>query len=194
MAKRKNKTINFRGAELTITDDQMRLYELLPPRKQGYVLNFLEGKTKLESYKIAYGNEKGRRENLLCQAANKIHYGLDVQRFLLSFENTVMKRLEQIIMTREDMALELQKMATATVTMNDLQDDTNLCEFVSEVIREPDGSIRYKLTTGKDRRDAMKQLAELMGYNKPQEVKVELSSTLNKQQQDLLNKALDENF
>ena len=40
----------------------------------------------------------------------------------------------------------------------------------------------------------MKQLAELMGYNKPQEVKVELSSTLNKQQQDLLNKALDENF
>lgn len=186
--------VSLNGKEVTITKEQLRYFDNLTDLQKRYALNFLSGMSKVDAY-VKAANRTGKESlSTLTSSATNMHYRLQVQQFLKTFERGVIEQMAEIIMTREEMALELQKMAKATVTMDDLKDSTNLCEFVSEVIRESDGTIRYKLTTGKDRRDAMKQLAELMGYNKPQEVNVTLNSTLSKRQKEILDKTLDEEF
>lgn len=160
-------TIEDKSVELS--DEQVDLFHRLTRLQQGMVIATLDGKSPADSHRIAGGTCKNEENR--TRLAGEVMRNPSVIEFIESVKPARTERLAAVIMSRDEMALELNKMATMKLTGADLGDPTKLAD-VSEVIIDPDGGIRYKLTSPADRRASMKQLAELMGYNKPQEIKV----------------------
>lgn len=165
-------TIDNRTIELS--DHQVDSFHALTRLQQGVALGVLEGLSQREAYRRAGG--KGKTDRTVDALASRMLTFDKVASFINSFKSDQTNRLADAIMSRDDMALALNNMALAKVTVADLDNPDKLAD-VAEVIIDPEGGIRYKLTSPADRRAAMKQLAELMGYNKPTELK--LSGELN---------------
>jgi phage terminase small subunit len=160
-------TIDNRTIELS--DHQVDSFHALTRLQQGVALGVLEGLSQREAYRRAGG--KAKDDNVADQQASRMVRFDKVASFINSFKSDQTNRLADAIMSRDDMALALNNMALAKVTVADLDNPDKLAD-VAEVIIDPEGGIRYKLTSPADRRAAMKQLAELMGYNKPTELKL----------------------
>jgi phage terminase small subunit len=160
-------TIDNRTIELS--DHQVDSFHALTRLQQGVALGVLEGLSQREAYRRAGG--KAKDDNVADQQASRMVRFDKVASFINSFKDETTKTLASGIMSRDDMALALNNMALAKVTVADLDNPDKLAD-VAEVIIDPEGGIRYKLTSPADRRAAMKQLAELMGYNKPTELKL----------------------
>lgn len=160
-------TLDNRTIELS--DEQVAAFHALTRLQQGVALGVLEGLSQREAYRRAGG--KAKSANAADRSASQIVNNRMVAEFVNSFKSEQTNRLADMIMSRDDMALALNNMALAKVTIKDLGDPDKLAD-VAEVIIDPEGGIRYKLTSPADRRAAMKQLAELMGYNKPTELKL----------------------
>jgi phage terminase small subunit len=160
-------TIDNRTIELS--DHQIDSFHALTRLQQGVALGVLEGLSQREAYRRAGG--KAKSDNVADQQASRMVRFDKVASFINSFKSDQTNRLADAIMSRDDMALALNNMALAKVTVADLDNPDKLAD-VAEVIVDPEGGIRYKLTSPADRRAAMKQLAELMGYNKPTELKL----------------------
>jgi len=159
-------TIDNRTIELS--DEQVSAFHALTRLQQGMALGSLEGLSPADAHRRAGG--KSRNEENRTRLAGEILRNPSVDAFVKMFKSEQTNRLADTIMSRDDMALALNNMALAKVTVADLNNPDKLAD-VAEVIIDPEGGIRYKLTSPADRRAAMKQLAELMGYNKPTEIK-----------------------
>ena len=160
-------TIDNRTIELS--DEQVSAFHALTRLQQGVALGVLEGLSQREAYRRAGG--KAKSDSIADVQASKLVRISKVQEFIESFKIESTRTLANSIMSRDDMALMLNNMALTKVTIKDLDDPDKLAD-VAEVIIDPEGGVRYKLTSPADRRAAMKQLAELMGYNKPTEIKL----------------------
>lgn len=160
-------TIDNRTIELS--DEQVSAFHALTRLQQGVALGVLEGLSQREAYRRAGG--KAKSDPIADVQASKLVRISKVQEFIESFKIESTRTLANSIMSRDDMALMLNNMAMTKVTIKDLDDPDKLAD-VAEVIIDPEGGVRYKLTSPADRRAAMKQLAELMGYNKPTEIKL----------------------
>lgn len=160
-------TIDNRTIELS--DHQVDSFHALTRLQQGVALGVLEGLSQREAYRRAGGGAKS--DASADQVVSRMLSDAKVVSFISSLKSAQTNRLADTIMSRDDMALALNNMALAKVTVADLDNPDKLAD-VAEVIIDPEGGIRYKLTSPADRRAAMKQLAELMGYNKPTELKL----------------------
>jgi phage terminase small subunit len=160
-------TIDNRTIELS--DEQVSAFHALTRLQQGVVIGTLEGLTQRAAYRRAGG--KAKTDAGADMSASQIMGNQKVAEFVSSLKSNQTNRLADAIMSRDDMALLLNDMALTKVTVADLNNPDKLAD-VAEVIIDPEGGVRYKLTSPADRRAAMKQLAELMGYNKPTEIKL----------------------
>lgn len=183
-------TIDNRTIELS--DEQVSAFHALTRLQQGVALGVLEGLSQREAYRRAGG--KAKTEAIAdVQASKLVRFG-KVADFINSFKVETTKTLASTIMSREEMLERLTAMARTNIDdVISLHNKPLIDEESGEVVaqagwsfKDPDKmtgagtAIISELTAGKDglkvkthsQVAAMKQIADLQGYNKPTEIKL----------------------
>lgn len=180
------------GKHVELSDQQVNDFHTLTRLQQGMVVETLRGLKPSDAHRAAGG--KCKNEEHRTRIAGEILRKHSVDRFLQSFKQERAEKLAEVVMSRDEMAQRLT--AIARTRVDDLLVLTN-DEFISGATGEAvqQGGWAFKdvadmtgagaaaiseLTAGKkgltvklhDQVSAMKQLADLMGWNKTQ---VELS-------------------
>jgi phage terminase small subunit len=160
-------TIDNRTIELS--DHQVDSFHALTRLQQGVALGVLEGLSQREAYRRAGGGAK--TQNAADRSVSQIVNNRMVQEFIESFKVEQVESLGKVLIDRERIIAMLAEQATCDIGLQDLNKPENF-KHVSEVIIDPTGEVRYKFTGPADRRAAAKQLAEMLGWNKPTELKI----------------------
>lgn len=160
-------TIDNRTIELS--DEQVAAFHALTRLQQGMALGSLEGLSPADAHRRAGG--KSRNELQRPRLASEILTKPDVAKFIDSFKVDKVESLGKVVIDRERIIAMLAEQATCDINLADLNKPENF-KHVSEVIIDPDGEVRYKFTGPADRRAAAKQLADMLGWNKPTELKI----------------------
>jgi hypothetical protein len=160
-------TIDNRTIELS--DEQVSAFHALTRLQQGVALGSLEGLAPADAHRRANG--KCKNESHRPRLASEILTKPDVAKFINSFKVDKVESLGKVVIDREQIIAMLAEQATSDLKLQDLNKPENF-KHISEVIIDPSGEVRYKLTGPADRRAAAKQLAEMLGWNKPTEIKL----------------------
>lgn len=180
------------GKHVELSDQQVNDFHTLTRLQQGMVVETLRGLKPSDAHRAAGG--KCKNEEHRTRIAGEILRKHSVDRFLQSFKQERAEKLAEVVMSRDEMAQRLT--AIARTRVDDLLVLTN-DEFISgetgEAVQQGGWAFKdvadmtgagaaaiSELTAGKkgltvklhDQVSAMKQLADLMGWNKTQ---VELS-------------------
>ena len=183
-------TIDNRTIELS--DEQVSAFHALTRLQQGVALGVLEGLAPADAHRRANG--KSRNEENRTRLAGEILRNPSVDSFVNSFKSEQIKTLASSIMSREEMLERLTAMARTNIDdVISLHNNPLIDEESGEVVaqagwsfKDPDKmtgagtAIISELTAGKDglkvkthsQVAAMKQIADLQGYNKPTEIKL----------------------
>jgi phage terminase small subunit len=160
-------TIDNRTIELS--DEQVSAFHALTRLQQGVALGVLEGLSQREAYRRAGG--KAKTDNTADTCVSEILRNPQVDAFVKMFNPNQVESLGKVVIDRERIIAMLAEQATCDINLGDLNKPENF-KHVSEVIIDADGEVRYKFTGPADRRAAAKQLAEMLGWNKPTEIKL----------------------
>ena len=204
--------IKAEGRNVVLTKEQISAFEGLTKLQQKVATNRLSGMSAFDAY--VNGGGKARNSAVAATCAHEILNNPNVSSFIKSFETRAAERITSAIMSREEMIERLSTMAR--VKVDDVLNISNRILYDSDGEEVAQGAWSLKnvedmtndasiaiseLTAGKDglkvklhnQIAAMKQLSELLGYNKPQEITVNgvLSVELTNTQKGLLDKALD---
>ena len=182
-------TIDNRTIELS--DEQVSAFHALTRLQQGVALGVLEGLSQREAYRRAGGKAKSDRTADAC--VSEILTNPNVDSFVKMFRSEQVKQLASSIMSREEMLERLTAMARTNIDdVISLHNEPVFDHEGEEVgrgawqFKDPDQmtgagtAIISELTAGKDglkikthsQVAAMKQIADLQGYNKPTEIKL----------------------
>lgn len=183
-------TIDNRTIELS--DEQVSAFHALTRLQQGVTLGVLEGLSQREAYRRAGGGAKS--DASADQVVSRMLSDVKVAEFVNSFKVETTKTLASTIMSREEMLERLTAMARTNIDdVISLHNNPLVDEESGEVVaqagwsfKDPDKmtgagtAIISELTAGKDglkikthsQVAAMKQIADLQGYNKPTEIKL----------------------
>jgi phage terminase small subunit len=187
-------TIDNRTIELS--DEQVSAFHALTRLQQGVVLGTLEGMTQRAAYRRAGG--KAKSDASAERSCGQILGNLGVKKFLESVRQVAIEtsaaKLAGSIMSREEMLERLTAMARTNIDdVISLHNNPLIDEESGEVVaqagwsfKDPDQmtgagtAIISELTAGKDglkikthsQVAAMKQIADLQGYNKPQQIEL----------------------
>lgn len=179
------------GKAVELSNDQIAAYAKLTKLQRGFVAHWLQGKTPTESHRLAGG--KARKESHRAQLASEILNRPDVQDFIALFHSAYAEPLAKTVMTRDEMAERLTLIARTTLDDVLIMSNKTLYDEHGELAQQGSWSLRdpenmrgagvgmlNEMTVSKqgikikthDQVAAMRQLADLMGWNKQQ---VELS-------------------
>ncbi|ACG60339.1 small subunit terminase TerS [Iodobacter phage PhiPLPE] len=204
--------VKAQGRSVTLSKEQVDMFNALTKLQQNFVLKKLEGLSNYQSYVAAGG--KSKTQEAASVSAIQILHNINVSSFIKSFDEIAVERIASAVMSREEMIERLSTMAR--VKVDDVLNISNRTLYDSDGEEVAQGAWSLKnvedmtndaaiaiseLTAGKDglkvklhnQIAAMKQLADLCGYNKPQEINLNgnLSVELTNTQKGLLDKALD---
>lgn len=184
-------TIDNRTIELS--DERVSAFHALTRLQQGVALGVLEGLSQREAYRRAGGKAKSDRTADAC--VSEILANPNVAGFVSLFKVNQVETLAKVIIDRDAIVAMLAEQATVDLKLQDLNKPENF-KHISEVVIEADGEVRYKLTGPADRRAAAKQLADMLGWNKPQQVEVTGAIATNVTPQQVIDfkKAFNETF
>ena len=184
-------TIDNRTIELS--DEQVSAFHALTRLQQGVALGVLEGLSQREAYRRAGGKAKSDVTADTC--VSELLSNPKVDSFVKMFKNEQTDRLAKVNADRDKIIAMLHEQATVDLKLQDLNKPENF-KHISEVVIEADGEVRYKLTGPADRRAAAKQLADMLGWNKPQQVEVTGAIATNVTPQQVIDfkKAFNETF
>ncbi|MGL5727501.1 MAG: terminase small subunit [Plesiomonas sp.] len=209
--------ISIDDRSVALTDNQIEMFKKLSRLQQGMVLYTLEGDAPADAHKRAGGVCK--TESHRTRLAGEILRKPAVMEFLDSVREARLERLADAIMSRDEMAERLTKIARTDVSDLMVLHNVPLFDQQGEIVQQ--GSWAFKdvtemggygvgmiseLTVGKmgtkvklhDQTAAMKQLSTLMGYDKPTQVEhsgsVDANVTLTATQQKLIDKLLDDEY
>lgn len=203
------------GKHVELSDQQVNDFHTLTRLQQGMVVETLRGLKPSDAHRAAGG--KCKNEEHRTRIAGEILRKHSVDRFLQSFKQERAEKLAEVVMSRDEMAQRLT--AIARTRVDDLLVLTN-DEFISgetgEAVQQGGWAFKdvadmtgagaaaiSELTAGKkgltvklhDQVSAMKQLADLMGWNKTQvELSGSVAVTLSNSQRTVLDRALDDEY
>lgn len=211
-------TIDNRTIELS--DHQVDSFHALTRLQQGVALGVLEGLSQREAYRRAGG--KAKSDESADVSTVQILANLKVRTFLDSVRGAQLEtsnsKLASSIMSRDEMLERLSSIARTNIDdVISLHNNPLIDEETGEVVAQAGWSFKEtsdmtgagtalisELTAGKDglkikthsQIAAMKQIAELQGYNKPQQVEVTGAVATNVTPQQVLDfkKAFNESF
>jgi len=173
---------------MTLNDEQKALFAALTPLQKKFVTHLLKGKNQTDSYKKAGGKAKG---DALRAAASRMYANVNVSAFLRSVQH---EAVSDAVMTYQEALERLTVMGRTSIA--------DLATFGTHVVGEDDdgrpiiqsvwsfkGSDELKpehlaaiseLTAGKDGlkmklhdpKAAIKQLAELQGWEAPKKTEI----------------------
>lgn len=190
--------IKTEGRTVVLTKEQIEMFNGLTKLQQNIALKKLEGLSNYKAYVAAGGKAKSQAS--ASTSADEILGKLNVSSFIKSFEVPAIERIASAVMSREEMIERLSTMAR--VKVDDVLNISNRILYDSEGEEVAQGAWSLKnvedmtndaaiaiseLTAGKDglkvklhnQIAAMKQLSELLGYNKPQEIGVTVTKKLS---------------
>lgn len=190
--------IKTEGRTVVLTKEQIEMFNGLTKLQQNIALKKLEGLSNYKAYVAAGGKAKSQAS--ASTSADEILGKLNVSSFIKSFEVPAIERIASAVMSREEMIERLSTMAR--VKVDDVLNISNRILYDSEGEEVAQGAWSLKnvegmtndaaiaiseLTAGKDglkvklhnQIAAMKQLSELLGYNKPQEISVTVTKKLS---------------
>lgn len=184
-------TIDNRTIELS--DHQVDSFHALTRLQQGVALGVLEGLSQREAYRRAGG--KAKDDKTVDALVSRMLTFDKVVSFINSFKSDQNERLAQLNIDRDKIIAVLYEQVTTDLKLQDLNKPENF-RHISEVTIDPGGEVRYKLTGPADRRAAAKQLAEMLGLNKPQQLEVNgtIATAVTPQQVVDFKKAFNEAF
>lgn len=150
------------------------MFNGLTKLQQKVATNRLSGMSAFDAY--VNGGGKARNSAVAATCAHEILNNPNVSSFIKSFEVSAEERIVAAVMSRDEMLERLSEMARIELSLSDISKPENI-KHVSEVIIGPEGPV-YKMKASADRRAAMKLLADLQGYAKPQEINVTVTKKL----------------
>ncbi len=105
--------VTLDGRTVTLTDEQLTMFDGLTKLKQGVAVNTLSGMKPAEAHRVAGGvcKDESRRTNL----ASEILLHPAVRDFINSFNTEPSPSLVRAVMTREDIISDLTDIANATI-------------------------------------------------------------------------------
>lgn len=174
-------------ASKKLTAEQQLLFDALTPLQKKFALAIVKGKNQTDAYKAAKGKAKG---DAMRAAASRMYANVNVQAFLASVQ---VSAVDDAIMTREEALKRLTTMGRARITdlvdfgehvvgededgrdviqatwkfKDSVKQTPELLDAIAELTASKDG-IKLKLH---DARGAIKQMAEMEGWQAPTEVK-----------------------
>lgn len=174
-------------ASKKLTAEQQCLFDALTPLQKKFSLSIVKGKNQTDAYKAAKGKAKG---DAMRAAASRMYANVNVQAFLKSVQ---VSAVNEAIMTREEALKRLTSMGRARITdlvdfgehvvgedddghpviqatwsfKNSVKQTPELLDAIAELTAGKDG-IKLKLH---DARGAIKQMAEMEGWQAATEVK-----------------------
>ncbi|EHD6704362.1 terminase small subunit [Salmonella enterica] len=175
-------------ASKKLTAEQQLLFDALTPLQQKFSLAIIKGKNQTDAYKAAKGKAKG---DALRAAASRMYANVNVQAFLLAVQGEV---VDEAIMSREEALKRLT--ALGRTSLFDLAEFRNYvaCEgedgepvmqatwsFKDSALITPEAMAAIaELTAGPqglkiklhDPKAAIKQLAELEGWEAPKKTEM----------------------
>lgn len=140
--------------QFEMTEEQKELFERLAPLQQKVAINVVSGMSDIDAYESAGG--KAKTKESARASVSQILTNLNVKAFVDSMKKSA---VSSAIMSRQEMLERLSELANIDVS--------DLIKARPEELTEFKGGFDIKL---KSALQAMKQLAELEGYNKPVEV------------------------
>lgn len=169
-----------------MSEEQTKLFEKLTPLQKEIALNSISGMNDIDSYKASSG--KAKSENTMKASVSQILTNLNVKAFIKSMANHI---VNPAIMSRNEMMEKLSSLARTNMsdliewrTEHSSDDNGEPIEQSawaikeSAVLDEKKAAAIAELTAGKEGFKikqhsplaAMKQLAELAGYEAPKQV------------------------
>jgi len=182
---------NINGKEVELSDEQIEAFHALTKLQQGMVVETLRGLKPSDAHRAAGG--KCKNENNRTRIAGEILRNHSVDKFLQSFKQERAEILAEVVMSRDEMAQRLTAIARTRVDDLLVLNNKDFIDEDGEVAQQGGWAFKEldemtgagpaaisELTAGKkgltvklhDQVSAMKQLADLMGWNKQQ---IELS-------------------
>lgn len=186
---------DINGKTVELSDDQVEAFHALTRLQQGMVVETLRGLKPSDAHRAAGG--KCKNEDNRTRIAGEILRNPSVDSFLQSFKQERAVKLAEVVMSRDEMAQRLTAIARTRVDDLLILNNKEYIDEDGEVVQQGGWAFKEvedmtgagpaaisELTAGKkgltvklhDQVSAMKQLADLMGWNKQQ---VELSGGLN---------------
>jgi len=180
--------IKVDGVTVEIDDDVLDMFHSMTPLQQNVAINKLSGMTNRDSYTRGGGTAKSTSSVDVC--ASGLLSNPKVKSFI---QRARTLRFSQHIMTKDEMGARLTDLARTEVrdivdfvdapeteqTMWRIKPDGEMGgaghAAISEIVAGRDG-IKFKIH---DQRAAMKQLAQLYGYEQPQRIEVEQVKSLD---------------
>lgn len=175
-------------ASKKLTAEQQKLFDVLTPLQKRFALAIIKGKNQTDAYKSAKGKSRG---DAMRAAASRMYANVNVQAFLASVQTS---EVNEAIMTREEALKRLSKMGRTSIAdianfSNSIvgEDDDGqpvfqaVWSFKDSSLQDPDAmSTISELTAGKDGiklkmhdpKAAIKQLAEMQGWEAPKKTEV----------------------
>ncbi|PHM55130.1 terminase small subunit [Xenorhabdus sp. KK7.4] len=172
-----------------LTDEQQVLFDALTKQQQQFVLGILKGLNQIDAYKQA--GYKAKNENTASVSASQIFGNLKVKAFLNSMNQ---QAVSEAVMSRQEALERLSTMGR--VSLHDIAEFRNsqigeddegkpvfqaTWQFKDSALQSPAAmSAISELTTGKDGiklklhdpKAAIKQLADLMGWDAPKKTEI----------------------
>lgn len=205
---------DINGKTVELSDEQVEAFHALTKLQQGMVVETLRGLKPSDAHRAAGG--KCKNENNRTRIAGEILRNHSVDKFLQSFKQERAEILAEVVMSRDEMAQRLTAIARTRVDDLLVLNNKDFIDEDGEVAQQGGWAFKEldemtgagpaaisELTAGKkgltvklhDQVSAMKQLADLMGWNKQQiEMSGSLSVTLSNSQRAALDKALDDEY
>lgn len=173
---------------MTLTDEQKALFAALTALQKKYVTQLLKGKNQTDAYKKSGGKAKG---DALRAAASRLYANVNVKAFLKSVQH---EQVSEAVMTYQEALERLTVMGRTSIA--------DLATFGTQVVGEDDNghpviqstwafknsdelkpehlAAISELTAGKDGlklklhdpKAAIKQLAELQGWEAPKKTEI----------------------
>ncbi|MGJ0637851.1 terminase small subunit [Xenorhabdus bovienii] len=175
--------------KLSLTDEQQVLFDALTKQQQKFVLGILRGLNQIDAYKQA--GYKAKNENTASVSASQIFGNLKVKTFLDAMNQ---EAVSDAVMSRQEALERLSTMGR--VSLHDIAEFRNSqigeddegqpvfqasWQFKDSALQNPAAlSAISELTTGKDGiklklhdpKAAIKQLADLMGWEAPKKTEL----------------------
>jgi len=145
-----------------MTEDQKRMFDDLKPLQQKVAINVISGMSNIDAYIKAGGNAKTKESKEA--SVSQILSNLKVKAFLDSMKQV---QISDAIMSREEMMERLTRLSRANLPVRkdgtlDIVDLSDEQLEALEQVQISDGGLKVK---NYSQLAAMKQLAELAGYN-----------------------------
>ncbi|MFT6347059.1 MAG: phage terminase small subunit [Psychromonas sp.] len=187
--------------QFKMTQEQKDLFDKLTPLQREISLNSIKGMSDVDAYKNSSG--KAKADRTLRTSVSQILSNLNVVAFIGSMASEHYGRVDDAIMSRDEMARSLTNQARGSLSKLITFGDTivsdeegnpttqSVWQFKSSnALSESDLSLITELTAGKegfkikihDSKVAKAQLAKLMGYDKPTQSEVAHTGELTLEQ------------